>query len=75
MFSDKLRAALPEPKLKATWERVRSASGSLQSMGDATFKSRGELRGVVIPVTFEKKKRSIEIVFNPAGEIAGLLID
>jgi hypothetical protein len=76
MFSDKLKAAFPEKKLRETWEKVRSRSGRVVSMADATFNSRDALRGVIVKTTFaNKKQRSIEIGFNPAGQIAGFLLN
>jgi hypothetical protein len=39
------------------------------------MKDRGKLRGVVLPTEFQRRKLKIEVVFNAAGEIAGLLFD
>jgi hypothetical protein len=75
MFSDKLKAAFPEKKLRETWEKLRSRSGRVVSTADPIFKSRDPLQGVIVPTTFtNKKQRSLEIVFNPAGQIAGFLV-
>jgi uncharacterized protein len=72
-FSAKLRAALPEDKLRATWQRLYAKTGRLKGCGEAKTKDRRPLRGVVIPTAFEKRTIKIEVVFNAAGEIAGLL--
>jgi len=74
-FSKKLRDALPEEKLRSTWQRLEARSGRLKTIGEPQTKARGALRGVVLPTEFEKRKMKIEVVFNAAGEIAGLLFD
>jgi uncharacterized protein len=74
-FSEKLRAALPEEKLRATWQRLESRVGRLRNIGEAELKDRGNLRGVVLSTQFDKRNIKIEVVFNAAGEIAGLLFD
>src|SRR5687767_6331043 len=68
-FSAQLRAALPEDKLRTTWQRLSAKTGTLKGFGEAKMKDRRQLRGVVIPTTFEKRTVKIEVVFNAAGEI------
>ena len=72
-FSKKLQAALPEDKLRTTWQRLEKRAGRLKTIGEPQMNARGELRGVVLPTEFEKRKMKIEVIFNKAGEIAGLL--
>ena len=74
-FSKKLQAALPETKLRTTWQRLEARAGRLKTIGEPQIKARRELRGVVLPVEFEKRKMKIEVVFNAVGEIAGLLFN
>ena len=74
MFSLKLRAKFPEKKVRETWEGVHKKSGPLVTMGTPTTYTKDNLRRVIVPGTFEKSKIDIEIVFNAAGEIAGLLL-
>ena len=72
-FSEKLRAALPEDKLRLMWQKVAGNAGQLKLIGDPQFKDRPPLRGVILPVQFDNRKIKIEVVLNAAGEIAGLL--
>jgi hypothetical protein len=74
-FSEKLRVALPEEKLRATWQRLESRVGRLTKIGEAELKDRRNLRGVVLSTQFDERKIKIEVVFDAAREIAGLLFD
>jgi hypothetical protein len=55
-------------------ERFQSRVWRLRGIGKPKMNPRGELRGVVLPAGFEKAERTIEVVFNASGEIAGLLL-
>lgn len=75
MFSVKLREKFPESKLKQTWESLHRRAGTLRSTHAPVIKTKNNLRHVVVPADFEKRKMEIEVVFNAAGEIAGLLLN
>jgi hypothetical protein len=74
-FSEKLRAALPEAKLREAWQRLQAKGGRVVSIGEPQIKDRRALHGVVLPMQLEKRKVKIEVVFNGAGEIVGLLFN
>ena len=74
-FGKRLREALPEEKLRVTWRRLETRAGRLASIGEVRLKDRRPLRGVVLTTQFDKRKVEIEVVFNAAGEIVGLLFD
>ena len=73
-FSDKLRTAMPEKKLRSTWEGVLKKQGKLQFTGTPVPRTVRNLRSIAIPTQFEKGKLEIEVVFNQANEVTGLLM-
>jgi uncharacterized protein len=73
-FDEKMRAALPEDKLRAAWAGVQTQAGAFKQMRDARVAIKGEYQVIVIPTEFEKTTADIQIAFNAAGQIAGLNI-
>jgi hypothetical protein len=72
-FSEKLRAALPERKLRSTWESVAKKNGRVQKMREPVSRITQKLRAVAIGTEFDKGRLEIEIVFNQSDQIAGIL--
>lgn len=73
-FDPKMRAALPEDKLRGTWAAVQAQTGKLVRQLDPTTETKGDFRIVVIPLEFEQAKADLTVVSNGAGEIVGLNI-
>ena len=73
-FDEKMRAALPEDKLRAAWAGVQTQAGAFKQMREARVAIKGEYQVVLIPTEFEKATADIQIAFNAAGQIAGLNI-
>ena len=73
-FDEKMRAALPEDKLRAAWAGVQTQAGAFKQMREAQVAIKGEYQVVLIPTEFEKATADIQIAFNAAGQIAGLNI-
>lgn len=72
-FSPRLKAALTEKKLRSAWEGVIKKNGAFQNIGATTQRMNGKLRAVGVDTTYAKGKVEVEVVFNDAGEVAGLL--
>jgi hypothetical protein len=70
-FDEKMRAALPEDKLRAAWASVQAQAGAFKQMREPSVTTQGEYQIVVIPSDFEKAATDIQIVFDAAGQIAG----
>ena len=72
-FNPRLQKALSQDKLREAWEKVHVKAGRLRSIGEPSMKTKNQLRHVVYPAQFEKRKVDIEVVFNTAGELSGVL--
>jgi hypothetical protein len=73
-FDPKMRAALPEDKLRATWASVQAQTGKLVRQLDPRIDVKGEFRIVVLPLELEQAKADFTIVVSGAGAIVGLNI-
>ena len=73
-FDEKVRALLNEDRLRAAWESVVAQAGAFRSVGEAQVGTKGDFTIVVFPAAFERASANIQIVVNPAGQIAGLNI-
>lgn len=71
-FDQKMRAALPAAKLAAGWNAVRQASGSFDSVVSTATSTRDGYEIAVVTCAFERTNVEVQVVFNGAGEIAGL---
>ena len=71
MFDDKLRAAMPPEKLRATWNAVQAQFGAFKQAADPRIVIQGDIRVAVFAVEFERAKLLIQFAFNPAGQIGG----
>lgn len=73
-FDEKMRAALPEEKLRATWQSVQSQTGALQRQLEPRVDAKGDYQVVVIPCEFAQARADVTIAVDRAGAIAGLNI-
>lgn len=71
-FDPKMRAALPEEKLRSTWMSVQSQVGAFQGLGEPRTATKGDFRIVVVPAQFENARAEIQVAFAPSGEVVGL---
>lgn len=71
-FDGTMKLALPEAKLKATWEQLLAQVGAFQKqVGTRTADSQG-YRIVFITCQFEKSTLDVQVVFNNQSQISGL---
>jgi fermentation-respiration switch protein FrsA (DUF1100 family) len=71
-FDQKMRAALPAAKLAAGWNAVRQASGAFDAIVSTSTRSQDGYQIAVVTCAFERTNVDVQVVFNGAGEIAGL---
>lgn len=69
-FDDKMRAALPEDKLRAAWATLLAKVGAFKQMREPQVTPKGDYQIVVIPSEFENATADILIAFNASGQIA-----
>jgi dienelactone hydrolase len=71
-FDATMSGALPEEKLKQTWESVIAQAGGLKSRLNTRSERVGEYDVVLVTCQFEKTKLDVKVVFNHAKQISGL---
>ncbi len=71
-FDEKMRAALPEEKLRQVWASVVTQAGAYQRSTTPRVDVTGDLRIVTLPSVFAHNDADITIVYNGAGRIVGL---
>jgi hypothetical protein len=73
-FNPRLQEAMPEADVRKVWTALVKKRGALKSTGGPVTRPNGKLRAVAIPAQFERGEVEIEVVFNDAGEVSGLLL-
>jgi dienelactone hydrolase len=73
-FDPGMTAAMPGSALGDGWDRTAAQVGALVKRAPAAQQQRGAFTAVVIACDFERAKLEVTIVFNEAGQIAGLQI-
>lgn len=71
-FDEKMLAALPEEKLRATWSAVISAAGAFKGTGTPTVTTKGDFRIVSVPGQFERGSTDFQVAYSGTGRIVGL---
>ena len=71
-FDNTMRDALPEEKLKETWESMIATLGELESLGDSRVYQEAGYQIVLQTCDFEQGKLDAKVVFDNKGHIAGL---
>jgi uncharacterized protein len=72
MFDETMKKALPEQKLKETWQAIQAQVGTFKTQG-ATRKETIQNHDVVfVNCQFEKSTLDSQIAFDNQGKIAGL---
>jgi dienelactone hydrolase len=74
LLDDKMKAALPESKLKELWETLPQQVGQFQSRSEAKPGDRkDQYQRVIVPLQFEKAALNMLVVVDVnTGQIAGL---
>lgn len=73
-FDEKVRQGLPEEKLRATWESIRTQFGAVRRIGEPRLASKGDFQIVLIPAELERSTFDIQFVYSTAGRLVGLNI-
>jgi uncharacterized protein len=71
-FDATMKAVLSEQALLDGWDKNAAQFGALRGHAAPQQQPRGAYTAVVIPCEFERGKLDVTVVFNAAGEIAGL---
>jgi dienelactone hydrolase len=71
-FDDTMRTALPEPKLRETWQTLQAQAGPFQKqLGIRATKSAG-YDVVLVTCQFKQEALDVKVVFNDKRRVAGL---
>ncbi len=71
-FDSTMRQALPEPRLRQTWETLQGQVGALQKLGTPQRSTSGGYIIVVVPATFERAVLDAKVVFDGEQRVSGL---
>ena len=72
-FDDQMRSALPDDKLKTTWEAVLGQVGAFQAQLSSQVQKQDPYLVVITPLRFEKMTLDAKVVVDPAtGKVSGL---
>ncbi len=71
LFTDQMKAALPEDKLRATWATLAMQAGAFKSQRGARVEVVGDMRRAIVTCDFERAALDIIVAYNPAGLIGG----
>ncbi len=71
LFTDQMKAALPEDKLKATWSTLVMQAGAFKQQRGARTEMVGNMQRVTVTCDFERAPLDFVVAYNPAGLIGG----
>lgn len=71
-FDSTMQQALPEMKLRQTWEQVLSQVGALRHLGMPRRSSAGGYTIIIVPATFERAVLDARVVFDSGRRVSGL---
>ena len=71
LFTDQMKAALPEDKLKATWTTLVMQAGAFKQQRGARVEMIGNMQRVTVTCDFERAPLDVIVAYNPAGLIGG----
>jgi dienelactone hydrolase len=74
LFTEQMKAALPEDKLKATWTTLAMQAGAFKQQRGARMEVVGNMRRVTVTCDFERAALDLVVAYNPAGLIGGFNI-
>ena len=67
-----MKAALPSPKLKETWQTLTTQAGPLQRQAEARFEKQARFDIVYVTLEFEKAAIDAKVVLDAGGLVSGL---
>ena len=73
-FDDTMKAALSVAKLEATWNQTIAQTGPFGAVDKVEKSTKDGYDVVEVTCQFERVKVNIKVVYNEAGQIAGLWI-
>jgi uncharacterized protein len=73
-FDQKMRDALPEDKLRLTWNAVITQMGAFKGQEAPRVQGKGDFRVVLVTGEFERGRADLQVVLNNAGQVAGFFI-
>lgn len=71
-FDATMRAALPNDKLRQTWEGLLKQTGELKKQGATRTEQKGKYDIIYLTCEFARDTLDVKVVFNGKGEISGL---
>jgi dienelactone hydrolase len=71
-FDATMKTALPEPKLRETWQTLQAQVGPFQKQLGVTATKLGEYDVVLVTCQFERMALDTKVVFDSKGQVAGL---
>ncbi|MEI6244021.1 MAG: DUF3887 domain-containing protein [Acidobacteriota bacterium] len=71
LFTDQMKAALPEDKLMATWSTLVMQAGAFKAQRGARTEMVGNMQRVTVTCDFERAPLDFIVAYNPAGLIGG----
>lgn len=74
MFDARLAAAVPAGKLEAVWTSLPAQAGAPTGRGTTTTTMQGDTTLVKVPLHYAKAELVAKVAIDPAGKIAGFLI-
>jgi len=72
MFDEAMKSAVPEQKLKETWQALQTQFGSFKEHGSVRKENIQDHEVVFVTCRFEKTSLDSQIAFDKEGLIAGL---
>jgi hypothetical protein len=71
-FDDTMKTALPEPKLRETWQTLQAQAGSFQKQLGVRATKLAGYDVVLVTCQFERMALDAKVVFDGKGRVAGL---
>jgi uncharacterized protein len=72
LFDETMKKALPEQKLKETWQAIQAQAGSFKAQGTVRKEKIQNIDVIFVNCQFEKSTLDSQIAFDNQGKIAGL---
>ncbi len=71
-FDSKMKAALPEPELRKTWQTVQAQAGPFQKQLRARVETLGGFEVVIVTCQFERATLDVKVVLDARRQLSGL---
>jgi dienelactone hydrolase len=71
-YDNAMRTALPEPKLRATWQGLEKQAGRFKKRIQTRALKAGEYDVALVTCEFERARLDAKVVFNARKEVSGL---